>query len=308
MNHPLEVPYVVVDVFTQTRFGGNQLAVVTDGRGLSDSQMQRIANEFNFSETTFVLPPTEPGNTARVRIFNRTQEMAFAGHPNVGTAFVLARQGNVLGSPIKKNMRFEELAGLVAVEIDSDAGEIRGASIEAPRALTVGQSFEPASIAKCLGLTPQEIILAHHAPTEVSVGIEFVVVEIDPASLSKAVPNINEFRSVAARTQTTNDRFSVFIYARENGSIERLRARMFAPLSGTHEDPATGSASGALGAYLASLDSRADHDFHIRIEQGVDMGRPSEINVQVQKSKGQVRSVKIAGRCVQTMRGVLEIV
>jgi trans-2,3-dihydro-3-hydroxyanthranilate isomerase len=307
VSRPLTVPYVVVDVFTQTQFGGNQLAVITDGRGLADAQMQRIANEFNFSETTFVLPPSDPANTACVRIFNRTHEMPFAGHPNVGTAFVLGRQGEVLGRAVFGAMTFEEKAGRVAVALESDAGEVRGATIDAPRSLVVSGTFEPAAIAKCLGLTPAEIRLHHHAPTEVSVGIEFVVVEVEPGALSRMIINLDGFRATAARADGTYGRLSIFAYARAGAGIETLRARMFAPLAGTFEDPATGSASGALGAYLASLEPRADGEFRITIEQGVDMGRPSEINLRVLKSAGKVTSVKISGRCVHVMRGVLEL-
>lgn len=308
MSHPLQVPYVVVDVFTRRQFGGNQLAVITDGRGLSDVQMQRIANEFNFSETTFVLPASDPGNTARVRIFNRVHEMPFAGHPNVGTAFVLGGQGEVLGRPVSGAMRFEEMAGLVAVEVETDAGVVRGATINAPRTLEVTKTLDVATMAKCLGLTPEEIRVSHHLPTEVSVGVEFVVVEVEPGTLSSMVMNLDGFRAAASRGDGTYGRLSVFAYAREDNGIERLRARMFAPLAGTFEDPATDSASGALGAYLASLDPRTDGDYRITIEQGVDMGRPSEINLRVLKSAGQVTSVRISGRCVQVMRGVLELV
>ncbi|MEQ1580341.1 MAG: PhzF family phenazine biosynthesis protein [Steroidobacteraceae bacterium] len=307
MSSPLQVPYVVVDVFTQTQFGGNQLAVITDGRGLSDDQMQRIANEFNFSETTFVLPASDTANTARVRIFNRTHEMPFAGHPNVGTAFVLGRQGEVLGQPVSGALRFEEMAGLVTVALESAAGEVRGATIDAPRALAVGKTFDAAAMAKCLGLTPAEIRLNHHAPTEVSVGIEFVVVEVEPGAVSRMAMNLDAFRATADRGDGTYGRLSVFAYARVGAGMEKLRARMFAPLAGTFEDPATGSASGALGAYLAWLDPRADGEYRIVIEQGVDMGRPSEINLRVSKSGGQVKSVKISGRCVHVMRGVLEL-
>lgn len=307
MSRPLQVPYVVVDVFTQTQFGGNQLAVITDARGLSDDRMQRIANEFNFSETTFVLPAADSANTARVRIFNRTHEMPFAGHPNVGTAFVLGRQGEVLGRPVSDAMRFEEMAGLVAVELESEGGAVRGATIDAPRALVVSKTFEAAAMAKCLGLTPAEIRLQVHVPTEVSVGIEFVVVEVEPDSLSRMVMNLDGFRAAAARGDGTYGRLSIFAYSRAGIGIEKLRARMFAPLAGTFEDPATGSASGALGAYLASLDPRADSEFRITIEQGVDMGRPSEINLRVLKSAGKVTSVKISGRCMHVMKGVLEL-
>src|SRR5215212_11854971 len=125
--------FITVDVFTDRRFGGNPLAVFPDARGLSDADMQALAAEFNYSETTFVLPPENPANTARVRIFNRTYEMPFAGHPNVGTGYVLASQGQGTGDV----MRFEELAGIVEVRIDRDAaGAVVGATIAAPQALS----------------------------------------------------------------------------------------------------------------------------------------------------------------------------
>src|SRR5213592_999276 len=127
--------FVTVDVFTDRRFGGNPLAVFPDARGMSDADMQSLAAEFNLSETTFVLPPDDPAHTARVRIFNRTAEMPFAGHPNVGTAFVLAGMGRDRGGLLV----FEEQAGLVEVQVERDAtGSVIGAAIAAPQPLSVG--------------------------------------------------------------------------------------------------------------------------------------------------------------------------
>src|SRR5690242_21118961 len=126
-----QLAYEVVDVFTNTRFGGNPLAVITDARGLDSELMQRIAAEFGFSETSFVLPPADPQHTAHVRIFTPTAEVPFAGHPNVGTAFVLARRGEVFGQPTGEQMRFEEHAGLVGVSIRRAGGAVTGAAITA---------------------------------------------------------------------------------------------------------------------------------------------------------------------------------
>ena len=130
-----EVAYEVVDVFTTTRFGGNPLAVIPDARGLGDELMQRIAVEFGYSETTFVLPPDDERHTARVRIFTPAAEIPFAGHPNVGTAFVLARHGEVFGRPVGEQMRFEERAGLVGITVLRDADVITGAAFAAPRSM-----------------------------------------------------------------------------------------------------------------------------------------------------------------------------
>jgi len=302
--------YVTVDVFTGRQFGGNQLAVVTDARDLSGAQMQQIANEFNFSETTFVLPPQSPENTAHIRIFNRTQEMPFAGHPNVGTAYVLGSQESIFGRRPGQVMRFEETAGIVTVEVTWEGGVPTGATIAAPRLLEVGKCIEAAGIARCLGLSEADIVLAHHKPISVSVGIEFFVVEVAATALPRANPHKDAFAAVARQHFGSDpwDRFSIFFYSRAGAGIESLNARMFAPLSGTFEDPATGSASAALGAYLTSLDPSADGQFEIEIVQGVQMGRPSEIKIAASKAKGQVNQVKVTGRCVQVMEGVLDLV
>lgn len=307
MQSPRRVPYVVVDVFTRIRFGGNPLAVVTDGRVLSDAEMQLIAREFNFSETTFVLPPEFPGNTARVRIFNRTQEMPFAGHPNVGTACVLGRQQDLFGRPPGRLMSFEEGAGLVEVQLLTDETGLLGATITAPQPLTAGEPVEPSVIADCVQLMTHEIRLGQHPPCHVSVGLPFIIAEVTAAGLATAQPDARAFREAAHRAgyPDATSRFSLFLYTRVDDAGRRLRARMFAPLSGTFEDPATGSASAALAAFLASQAGQPDGEIAFTVEQGVEMGRPSEIALSVRKSGGAVTQVAISGRCVEVMRGEL---
>ena len=155
-----DYPFQTVDVFTTLRFGGNPLAVILGASGLDAESMQRVAAEFNLSETTFVLPPTDETHTARVRIFNRTAEMAFAGHPMVGTAFVLAAS-----DPNLLNAVFEIPAGLARIEIARDAmGAVTGARVEAPQPLTLGPMPPPETIARCLGLDVADVILANHSP------------------------------------------------------------------------------------------------------------------------------------------------
>jgi trans-2,3-dihydro-3-hydroxyanthranilate isomerase len=304
-----EFAYATLDVFTTTRFGGNQLAVIPDARGLTDIEMQQIAAEFNYSETTFVLPPQDPANTARVRIFVRTAEIPFAGHPNVGTAFVLGRQDGVFGKITGSSMRFEEGAGLVEVEIVRDRDVVVGARFRAPRALEIGATVDTAALARCVSLDAGAIVTERHAPTRISVGLPFVVAEMDVGSLSQARPNIDAFAAAAATYGEADlgGRLSVFLYARTGQGIDRLRTRMFAPLSGTVEDPATGSASAALAAFLLSLDARADAQQRISIEQGAEMGRPSAIEVEVGKRGGRVHEVFVEGRCVPVMRGMLAV-
>jgi trans-2,3-dihydro-3-hydroxyanthranilate isomerase len=157
--------FETVDVFTTRRFGGNPLAVITDARGLADQTMQLIASEFSYSETTFVLPPLDVANTAQVRIFTPTNEIPFAGHPNVGTAFVLGRRESVFGKPVETSMYFEEGAGLVRVDLLRHGESIVGARIKAPRPLDILASIEPDTVAECVSLNTVEIAASPHPPT-----------------------------------------------------------------------------------------------------------------------------------------------
>jgi trans-2,3-dihydro-3-hydroxyanthranilate isomerase len=289
------VPYVTVDVFTRERFGGNPLAVVTNARGLTTAQMQALAAEFNYSETTFVLPPDDAAHTARVRIFNRTQEMPFAGHPNVGTAFVLAGMG------LDKDgvLLFEELAGLVEVRVERDGGAVTEAVIAAPQPLSLGPELPVDGIAACLGLDPNEVLVSAHRPLVASVGVTFALAELAVTALSRAAPNLDAFRRLrAARAAELEGRLSLFFYARP--SAEEIRARMFAPLAGTWEDPATGSAGAALAALLLSLGS--DETLSLDIVQGVEMGRPSRIGAAARRDSDGIHAT-VRGGCVPVFRG-----
>ena len=175
--------FVTVDVFTSQRFGGNPLAVFPDASGMSDAEMQSLAAEFNLSETTFVLPPEDAANTARVRIFNRTTEMAFAGHPSIGTAYVMARSGLAVGD----NLRLEVPAGIVAVELERDAkGEVSGGKITAPQPLSTGPEFSAELIAQCLCLAPADIITRTHAPVLASMGNPYIFAEIRDDAIGRS--------------------------------------------------------------------------------------------------------------------------
>ena len=286
--------FVTLDVFTDTRFGGNPLAVFPDARGLSDAQMQALAAEFNLSETTFVLPPADPANTARVRIFNRTAEMPFAGHPNVGTGFVLAGQGRDRDGVL----RFEEIAGLVEVQVRRDAaGGLTGAVIEAPQPLSLGPELTPEQVAACVGVAAGDVVTANHRPVQASVGVDFFFAEVKAQALAGAGPDLAGFRQVAKATDTGSDRLSLFLYAREGNQV---RARMFAPLSGTYEDAATGSASATAGALLLSLSGDAEDSYEIT--QGVEMGRPSRLSVNAWLADDGVHA-SVGGGCVPVFRG-----
>jgi trans-2,3-dihydro-3-hydroxyanthranilate isomerase len=287
--------FETVDVFTNRRFGGNPLAVFTNARGMSDAEMQALAAEMNYSETTFVLPPSDPANTARVRIFHRTAEMPFAGHPNVGTACVLAghgldRDGTLL---------FEELAGLVEVKVERDGeGRATRATIAAPQALSLGLELSAEAVAACAGLDRQDMVVSRHVPRQASVGVQFVLAEVTPAALGRAAPDIAAFRRTEEANPALEKRLSLFIYAREDSSD--VRARMFAPLAGTWEDPATGSASATLAALRLSLNGEASVAFDVT--QGVEMGRPSLLHVSATRHGAEIRA-QVGGSCVPVLRG-----
>jgi trans-2,3-dihydro-3-hydroxyanthranilate isomerase len=292
--------FVTVDVFTERRFGGNPLAVFPDARGLGDAAMQSLATEFNLSETTFVLPPADPANTARVRIFNRAHEMAFAGHPNVGTGYVLAQQGRDKGGAL----RFEEIAGLVEVKVERDAaGALTGTTIAAPQPLSLGAKVPADTVAACAGLVPTDVLSAAHPPMVATVGMPFVLAEISPAALARATPNIAEFRAGVARQPELANRLSLYLYARGDDP-GRIRARMFAPLAGTWEDPATGSAATPLAALLLSF--MKDDSARFAIEQGVEMGRPSLLRVEARRAPDGIRAT-VGGNCVPVLSGQAQV-
>ncbi len=284
--------FETVDVFTDQRFGGNPLAVFPDGEGLSDREMQQLAAEMNLSETTFVLPPVDASNTNRVRIFNRNHEMPFAGHPMVGTAFVLARKREDAG----ESLRFEVPAGLVTVRLIRTDGAVRGAIIEAPRPLTLGVRIPAAEIAESVGVAASEVIVSNHVPTLASVGNTFVIAEVTEAGLNQASPNLAVFRRILAKTPGLDGRFSLYLYARGDA----ISARMFAPIVGTWEDPATGSAATPLAALLLSLSGRDRDEF--TIHQGVRMGRPSLLETAAWRAPDGIRA-SVGGTCVPVLKG-----
>jgi trans-2,3-dihydro-3-hydroxyanthranilate isomerase len=296
--------FVTTDVFTTERFAGNPLAVFPDARGISDEAMQKIAAEFGYSEITFVLPPEDPANDARVRIFTPTAEIPFAGHPNVGTAFILGQESHLFGRAIGDVLKFEEKAGLVEVVLKRDGAAVVGATIRAPQPLVIGDAVPGDVILACASLPEGALRLDRHLPRSASVGLPFVVAEVtDLATLARARPNLAAFGDAAASHGPSPHEFSLFLYVRDDNDPWHLRARMFAPLDNVIEDPATGSASGALSAFLASLDDRADAEIQLTIEQGVEMGRRSLIEVAVTKEAGTIRDVRISGRCVSVMEG-----
>jgi len=294
--------YVTCDVFTKMRFGGNPLAVLPHASGLSDQQMQQIAREFNFSESTFVFP-AKAGHTRNVRIFTPAGEVPFAGHPNVGTAFVLADSGEL--GEIRSSLRitFEEEAGLVPVTIREAEGEITSCELSAPQSLSLGKTLAPQLVASAVSLAAEEIVTDTHPPQVASVGLPFVMTEVrDLSALARTRANISIFETISSE----DARPSIYLYTRSNDGFD-IHARMFAPLGGVPEDPATGSASCVLAGLLAHFDASRSGNYVYRIAQGVEMGRPSSLAARARKVDGAVTETGVGGPCVKVSEGFIEV-
>lgn len=295
-------PYCTADVFTSSRFGGNQLAVFPDASGIPEQAMQRIAREFNFSETTFVLPALDPRNTRRVRIFTPGGELPFAGHPTVGTAFVLATTGAIPLTGAETRIVFEEGVGPVPVLIRSERGQPGFAQLTVAQLPEVGPAApNAADLARVLGLASGDVLSGAVGPEAVSCGVPFLFVPVrDRATLARARVRLDEFSALLADYWTQK----VFVFCDEpelQGS--HYRARMFAPGIGVPEDPATGSACAAFGGYLARRDGRKDGGLRWVIEQGFEMGRPSLLEVEAEKAGDAITAVRVGGNSVLVSKG-----
>nr|WP_314576649.1 PhzF family phenazine biosynthesis protein [uncultured Pseudomonas sp.] len=299
----MERRYVTADVFSSKAFQGNPLAVVLDADSLSSEQMQRIAAEFGYSETTFVLAPKNPVHTAWVRIFSPSKEFPFAGHPNIGTAYVLAMEIYRAGSLPPRTMVFEEAAGLVPIRIICEAGRPIGAELVAPQQLSTLSTVDRERIAACLSLSPDQIEIATHAPQVASVGLPFIIVELkNQEALRECVPNPVEFKL----TVPVNGATSIYAYTNISrdlpfGTDLNLEARTFT--NRMTEDPGTGSATAAAIALLANLYSRTT--LTACVIQGAAVGRPSVIHVRY--THDSVEEVRVSGECVTVMQGTFSL-
>ena len=292
--------YYICDVFTDTRFGGNQLAVLPQAERLPAQQMQQIAREFNFSETTFVFP-AKAGHTRHVRIFTPAREIPFAGHPNIGTAFVLASTGEFGEIKSSFTVTFEEDAGLVSVAIQAPEGKIASCELTAPQAVSFGKALPVELVAAAISVDAKDVVTNTHAPQVTSVGLPFVMVELkDRSVLERARVSMNGFDALAAQGVMPD----VYLYAHANDGFD-IRARMFAPLSGVPEDPATGSANCALAGLLAHHSPQPNGSFVWRIAQGVEMGRPSTLIARAEKKDGVIQTTRIGGASVLVSEGFL---
>jgi trans-2,3-dihydro-3-hydroxyanthranilate isomerase len=296
---PPRYRFQTADVFTQRRFGGNPLAVFPDARGLTATQMAVLAREFNLSETVFVLPPADPANTRRLYIFTPGRELPFAGHPTVGAAFVLAALGEIPTPTLETRIVFEESIGLVPVTIHSSRnGEPQFAQLSvAQLPVRGGPPPATAAVAAMLSLSPEDIVVEGDALQIVSCGVPFLMVPLKSrAALSEARPRGDLFRVTLGQTSE--------VYAFYDDG-QRIHARMFVADPDIREDPATGSACACLGGYLAWRGiARPGSTATYRVEQGVDMGRPSVLEVEVDTARdGAISAVRVGGASVLVAEG-----
>jgi trans-2,3-dihydro-3-hydroxyanthranilate isomerase len=295
--------YATAEVFTAEPFGGNPVAVVLDAEGLTTTQMQALAAEFNYVETTFVLPAAEPTHTAHVRIFTPDREVPFAGHPNIGTAFLLARKQVTAGAPLPGQFVFEEAAGLVRIGLIYEGDTIVGADLLSPQPLVRHAKVEEARAAASLGLTAEDVRTDVHVPQVVSVGLPFLVLELaSREALRRARPDRRAYDALFPLDGAR----SVYAYARDTGEDDTaaycdLHSRMFTWR--LVEDPATGSATAALTALLAELRGA---DVRLRARQGEDMGRPSTLLTRTVRDGAKIRA-HVGGRCAAMFEGTFNL-
>jgi trans-2,3-dihydro-3-hydroxyanthranilate isomerase len=302
---PTHVPYTfyTADVFTDTRFGGNQLGVLPDARGLSSEQMHAIAREFNYSESTFVLPPDNPKHTRRVRIFTPGGEIPFAGHPTVGTAHVLAAIGEIPLTGVETRIVFEENVGPVHVVIRAQDGKPDFAQLSVAMLPQVSEpTVSRETLAAMLSLDPTELLDGDYRPQNVSCGLPFLVVPLrDRKAVSRSRLQLDQWeRSLKG---ATSDMILVFAADPERPGSD-MRARMYGPGAGVFEDPATGSACACLAGYLAARTPR-DGTLRWVVEQGFEMGRPSILEIEADKKDGGITAVRVGGKTVLVSKGEL---
>lgn len=293
--------YAILDVFTQTPLEGNPLAVVLDADGLSDDAMQRIAAEFNLSETVFVLPPEREPHTAKIRIFTPRAELPFAGHPTVGTAILLATARGNPGSADSLLLLEEKIGSIrCVVELKGKGGQ---AWFDAPKLPTpLARTPDKPVVAAALGLKTEEIGFENHTISAFGAGNDFSFVP---------VKNLTAIAEIQPNTERWAEAFGgnpAYVYTRETVAVARqFHARMFAPDLGVPEDPATGSAAPAFAGSINRFDTPIAGTHNLIIEQGFEMGRPSLIALEIDVEGGQLTEIRIGGSAVIVARGALDI-
>jgi trans-2,3-dihydro-3-hydroxyanthranilate isomerase len=296
MAMPRELKYDHIDVFTDKPLGGNQLAVFPAPGQITAAQMQAIAREMNFSETTFVFPSKVEGASARVRIFTPAEEIPFAGHPTIGTAFVIVSKMKK-----KKLERVVLELGVGKIEVDVEYRGTKAYSLTMHQPLPVfGSALQNREqAARALGVTVDDIL----GGGVVSNGLDFLIIE---ATSLQAVQNARCNIEDAVKVIKRHGVHAIYVFARLTGKGPSVHARLFAPTLSVVEDPATGSAAGALGGYLARI-LKFPMKLHLSIEQGIEIHRPSLISVDVNSERGTIEAVAVSGKVVPVGEGVIRL-
>ncbi len=302
-----QLKFYQADVFTSLPFGGNPVAVFPEAQGLDDYQLQQIAREMNLSETVFVLPPTDPAAVVRLRIFTPTQEIPFAGHPVLGTFYVLAQLGLIAITDGVTRVMQECNIGLFPVEIHAQEGLITRVVMTQPKPLFLGSvedSDDLFDIAKALGLSKNQITDTNRPVMVVSTGLPVLIVPVRTLTAVRSiVPDAAAIIEVCGRVGANGIMVFTSVTVEDHATVH---TRMFAPSIGILEDPATGSASGAMGAYLVHNGLvEVGPMTELIVEQGYEIARPSRILVQVESEDDAIQTVKVGGQCVMVVKGTL---
>ncbi|HEY7877355.1 MAG TPA: PhzF family phenazine biosynthesis protein [Gemmatimonadaceae bacterium] len=297
--------FVTCDVFTNRLFGGNPLAIFPDASGIPETALLPIAREFNLSETVFVYPAEQPEHTRRLRIFTPAAEIPFAGHPTIGAAHALATLGHVRVRGAETQLVFEEGVGPVPVLVRATNGTPTFAQLTAAQAPEIGPPTPGRSVlADMLSLEAADILGGMVAPQGVSCGLPFLIVPLrDRDAVRRAKVRVDHWESSLKSYWAPQ----ILVFSRDpelEGSD--LRVRVFVPGLSVPEDPATGSAATALGAYLAARDTQADATLRWVAEQGIEMGRPSILEIIVEKTGGEIGAVRVGGETVMVSAGEIE--
>ena len=311
---PKKFQFKTVDVFTNRAFLGNPLAVFLHCESLTKEQMQSIASEIGYSETAFIFSPQNQYNSAMVRIFTPISELPFAGHPNIGVSFLLSRYPQYIPGNLREGkLTLEQQAGNVeASAIINEMGQVVGSEIIAPENYSLFELLPMERVSRAIGVSMSKISKGKFEPKIVSVGLPFGIVKLDSVnSLSACKASIAEFQNLDKDFKYPGDGFSILAYADSTVKVKgfdiSLRARVFCPLMGIEEDPATGSACAALAGFLLSIAESTRNKISVAITQGVEIGRRSQIYATAMKDSNQKITVKIGGSCVEVIDGVLEI-
>ena len=302
----MKLPFYTYDVFTSRPFAGNPLAIVEEADALTTKQMQTIAREFNLSETIFVRTAQDAANTASVRIFFPTAEIPFAGHPTIGCAIHLAARKYKQGCSFETTIRLEEVAGLVPVKV-SRIGDVPRAQFTAPVTPFAVDHALPSveTVAAALGLSASDIGFDGHGLGLYQGGPRFFYVPLNSReALERARPHEPRWTAMVSAMGIGN----AYLYVRGGGNADtQFRGRMYAPGDGIPEDPATGSATAILAAQLLAAEKLADGTHRWKLEQGYEMGRPSDLWLEADVAGAKLVAVRVAGQAVQISSGVLDI-